>query len=265
MEQFLIKTDEALSHQIMPLVNQNILHVIYDRDCRIVACSELSARSVGLSSWYEAVGASYQDTDNLEYMKMIFGCKYNNLFYDKIAKCAKKILSIHKAVLNNNRIISYIDYMPYNEVFVPYLITCAPIAYNGNQAIGIQSFAQKCDYLNILSHTQIIRNMFEIKPEIDCGENNTENPVLTKREHEIVFLLANGLSTDEIFEFLGTSRSTISNIIASRLSPKFGLFGSSAKLLSKIAKKKGYHKLVPESLSVPCVIILDEQLSNEIH
>ena len=60
---------------------------------------ELSARSVGLSSWYEAIGASYQDTDNLEYMKMIFGCKYNNLFYDKIAKCAKKkILSIQGGI-----------------------------------------------------------------------------------------------------------------------------------------------------------------------
>lgn len=46
---------------------------------------------------------------------------------------------------------------------------------------------------------------------------------------------------------------------------KYQLFGSSAKLLSKIARKKGYHKLIPESLSIPCVIVLDEQLSDEIH
>ncbi len=258
--------EQNLSSYAMPLINQNILHTLYDKNCRVIACSNLSARSVGLNSWHEAIGTSYHDTDNLEFMKGIFKCKYDGNLADKIIECAQKICSIQKTVLNANRAINYIDYIPYNGIFTPYLVTCVPITHNNGQTIGIQSFAQKCNYLEVLSHTQIITNMFGRKSlEAPVNKNSIQKPILTKREEEIIFLLASGLCVDEIFEFLGTSRSTVANTIASKLSPKFGLFGSNTKLLSKVAREKGYHKLIPESLSIPCIIILDEQLSKEIH
>jgi hypothetical protein len=267
MEQYVKNIEQNLSNHAMSLINQNILHTLYDKNCRVIACSNLSARSVGLNSSSEAIGTSYHDTDNLEFMKGIFKCKYDGSLADKIIECAQKIYSIQKTVLNANRVISYIDYIPYNGIFTPYLVTCVPFTHNNGQVIGIQSFAQKCNYLEVLSHTQIIKNMFgRINLEKASVHRDTiQNPLLTKREQEIIFLLANGLCVDEIFEFLGTSRSTVANTIAFKLSPKFGLFGSNTKLLSKAAREKGYHKLIPESLCVPCIIILDEQLSKDIH
>lgn len=255
MRQLLKDFDRSLVEEMKGVINQNILHTIYDQNCQIIACSNLAAQSVGFNTWNEAVGISYQDTDNLKLMTDIFGCTFNNLFADKIVSVCRKIYKLQKEVLNNNRIINYIDYMPYNEKFVPYLITCVPIT-RGGKPIGVQSFAQKCNYINMLHHSHIINNLLNIELETNHCQEEAPNINLTRREHEIIFLLANGLSTEDIFPLLRISKSTISNIITSRLSPKFGLLGSNTKLLANIAKTKGYHKIVPESLSNPCIITL---------
>ncbi|TXI94074.1 MAG: hypothetical protein E6Q33_01185 [Neisseriales bacterium] len=242
----------------IPLINQYLLTAIYDKNCKIVACSELSANSVGLTSRHDAIGLSYQDIRDIKLMRKIFGNSHNSIFYEKIFENAMKVHAIQQAVIRKNEIINYLDYLPYNEKFVPYLVTCVPIICDNNQVVGIQSYTKKCSYLTILSRNQIIKNMLSINSENKNTETTAYSLNLTKREHEITFLLANDLSIDEIYEALGTTRSTISNIIAAKLCPKFGLFGSRTKLLSKVAKERGYHKLIPESLSAPCVIVLDE-------
>lgn len=247
-----------LSTKLMPLINQQLLTAIYDQNCKILACSDLSANSVGLKSRHDATGLSYRDIGNQKLMKNIFGHSHSNMCYEKIFEGATKVYTIQQAVLKNNEIINYLDYLPYNERYVPYLVTCVPITCDNNQVIGIQSYTRKCSYLSILSRNQIIKNMLSLSSERKKDEQELRSPLLTRREQEIIFLLANDLSIDEIFEILGTSRSTVSNIIASKLCPKFGLSGSRTKLLSKVAKEMGYHKLIPESLSAPCVIVLDE-------
>ena len=244
----------------IPLINQQLLTAIYDETCKIIACSDLSANSVGLKSRHDAVGLSYQDIGDRKLMGKIFGDKHNSIFFERIFDGATKIYAIQQAALRKNEIINYLDYLPYNEKFVPYLVTCVPIVCDNNRVVGIQSYTRKCSYLTILSRNQIIKNMLlNIGPEYKDGKKDRSHLQLTKREKEIIFLLANDISIDEIFEILGVSRSTISNIIATGLCPKFGLSGSRTKLLSKVAKEQGYHKIITESLSTPCVIVLDEE------
>ena len=75
MKHFSRDIDENLLKQAMLLINQPILSVIYDQDCRIIACSNLAAISVGFKSWHQAIGISYQDTGDSNLMKMVFGRK----------------------------------------------------------------------------------------------------------------------------------------------------------------------------------------------
>lgn len=87
---------------------------------------------------------------------------------------------------------------------------------------------------------------------------------LTIRQHEIMFILANGIRQDQCAQILKISRSMVGNIIATQLCPKFGVTGSNTKLLAQIALKHEYQRLIIATMHRPYIVVLDENLAEQI-
>lgn len=83
---------------------------------------------------------------------------------------------------------------------------------------------------------------------------------LSEREQEILFLLASGMTQQQIAQVLNKGRGTIGVIIKNQLSTKFGIIGSNTKLLAQIAYEYGFHKKMPKSLWRPSVLIMGDEL-----
>jgi DNA-binding CsgD family transcriptional regulator len=243
----------------LPLVNQKIYSVIYDYDCKIAICTNYSAQSIAMQTWKDAVGISFSNHRQRRDLGVrIFGSKYTGVFVEFIHHYIEKIYQLQLSIFRNKNVVNFIDLLPYNDKFIAYLITYVPIFHPAGDVIGIQSFATSVPFFSHHDYMQSILGYSSTS-----GSNDAIK--LTEREHEILFLLANSIPPEQMTQILGIRRSTISNIIANQISKKFGLIGSNSKLLTQLAIEQGYHKLVPESLSKPYIIILDEKLAKEIN
>ncbi len=250
---------EVVISDFMPLVDQKIYSVIYDYDCKIAICTNYSAQSIAMKSWKDAVGISFKDQHRSDLGAKIFGSKYTGVFVEFIHHYIEKIYQLQLSIFRNKNVVNFIDLLPYNDQFIAYLITYVPIFHPKGEVIGIQSFATSIPFF---SHHDYLQNILGYNKQTEISKTAVK---LTNREHEILFLLANLIPPEQMTQILGISRSTIANIIAKQISKKFGLAGSNSKLLTQLAIEQGYHKLIPESLSKPYIIILDEQLAKEIN
>lgn len=250
---------EIVIPDFMPLVSQKIYSVIYDYECKIAICTNYSAQSIAMESWKDTVGISFKDQHRFDLGAKIFGSKYTGVFVEFIHHYIDKIYQLQLSIFRNKNVVNFIDLLPYNDQFIAYLITYVPIFHPKGEVIGIQSFATSIPFF---SHYDYLQNILGYSSEKTISKTDVK---LTNREHEILFLLANLIPTEQMTQILGIRRSTISNIIAKQISKKFGLTGSNSKLLTQLAIEQGYHKLVPESLSKPYIIILDEKLAKEIN
>lgn len=239
-----------------PLLNSNIYSVIFDFNYKVIICTNLSAKSVGLNSWEDLVGFSFNDHDDAILAKQIFGEQYTEKSSDYIHQYARMIFEVQQLVMKDGKIACFLDLLPYNGILKSYIVTYIPIIDKCGEVIAIQSFATEAkffsqqDYLNQILFAEDVNAV--------NAENISNLPELTAREREIVFLLANGFTQDQIAPVLKISRSTIASIVANQLSPKFGLFGSNTKLLAQKAIQHNLHKAVPSSLYRPYIVMLDQ-------
>lgn len=220
---------------------------IFDEDYNLVMCTNYSAKSLGFASWEDAVGINYKDnTQGLA--QVTFGDSYNDEHKDAINKYAKLIYNIQKSVFTEQKVISFFDLLPYNNQFNTFLVTYIPIFDKYENIVAIQSYAIESKFFGFQEHFYTLYdNSVSRKTEPGYIE-------LTKREEEIMFLLANGLNQEQIAHTLQVSRSTVSSIIANRLSVKFNIAGSNTTYLTKIAMERGYFQHIPPSLFRPFVV-----------
>ena len=155
-------------------------------------------------------------------------------------------------MFEQQRAINYIDILPYNDTFISYLMTLIPIFHTCGKVIAIQSIATMYRFVNFREHLAERIGKIESPP----SEFN-----LSTREREIMFLLANGITQEQIAQTLHISRSTIATIIRNQLCLKFKIAGSNTKMLAELSVRYGYYKNIPNSLFYPAVITLDEELA----
>ena len=80
---------------------------------------------------------------------------------------------------------------------------------------------------------------------------------------EILFLITNGATQEQISQILNISRSTVSMIIGNQICPKFNIPGANTKILLKEAINAGFYRHMPPSLWKPCIIVLNEDLLDD--
>lgn len=233
-----------------PLLNKPIMSVLYDIDSTSLIATNMSARSIGLSGWEDSAGLSYQDVAGSETLLAVFKSAFQAPTNEAIHKYCTKIFRIQQQVYKQQIVINYIDILPYNDEFKYYYISCMPIFHPNGEVVALQSFANVGQFWGVQDQVSQLLGKKEAL--------NTVSYHLTKREHEILFLLSNGVTQEEIGQILDISRGTVSNIISRQLCAKFGIERSNTKELSQIAVHAGIHKNMPSSLCRPNVIILNK-------
>lgn len=250
-------TENILIPNFMHLVDQGIYSVLFDYELKIVVCTTLSAQSIGLERWEDARGLSFRNYANTDVAAKIFSGHYNEQLMESLHQYAKRIYEIQRLVFTSKNVISLIDLLPYGGKFTSYLVTYVPILHPSGEVVAIQSFAIQSRFF---SHQDYLKVITDEKTH----ERYLNSEKLTLREHEIMFLLANGVNQEQCSQILKITRSTIGNIIANQLCPKFGILGSNTKLLAQVALQHEFHQLVPSSLYRPYIVVLDEKIATQV-
>lgn len=246
-----IEYDKYLKEVIIPgftLVNEDISSVILDRDCRLVICTNKTARAMGVNSWQELVGTSFGDYENRELQQIVFKrILSDDIDGEQIKKYCKKIYQIQQEAIASRQMVSLIDMLPYAGNITTFLLNYVPIIHPNSEVIGLQCFAIECRFFSFHEH---IKQDVASESKIYSTQHD-----LSKREAEILFLLAHNVTQDQISQVLEISRSTVATNIE-RLCGKFGISGSNTKILSQVAINSGFHHHMPQSLWKPSVIVL---------
>jgi hypothetical protein len=241
----------------MHLVDQDIYSVLFDYELKIVVCTTLSAQSIGLESWEGARGLSFRNYADTDVAAKVFSGHYNEQLMESLHQYAKRIYEIQSLVFTSKNVISLIDLLPYGGKFTSYLVTYVPILHPSGEVVAIQSFAIQSRFF---SHQDYLKVITDEKTH----EKYLNSEKLTLREHEVMFLLANGINQEQCSQILKITRSTIGNIIANQLCPKFGISGSNTKLLAQVALQHEFHQLIPSSLYRPYIVVLDEKIATQV-
>lgn len=239
---------EYIANNFLQLIDLPIYSCLYDHNYELVICTNQSAKSLGFTSWKDAVGINYKNDSCQILANVIFGESYSNEHKNAITKYATIIFDIQQKVFASKKVIKFFDLLPYNNQFNSFLVTYIPIIDKSEQVVAIQSYAIESKFFGFQEH------FYTLYDNVSSKKNFPDKIELTKREQEIMFLLANGLNQDQIANTLQTSRSTVATIIATKLSVKFNIPGSNTNYLTKIAMEYGYFQNIPPSLFRPFVV-----------
>lgn len=247
---------EVIIPGFLPLVEKGIHSSIYDCKCKVVISTNISAHSMGYEKWQEMVGLGYND-NNQELIQRVFKDKYTEEYREDIDRYCDMIFKCQLAAIEKQQVVSMFDLLPYNGTFKSYLVLHTPIFHPNGEVVALQSFSHESKFFGFKEH-------FFQPAEVRLEKSYSLQNNLTKREEEVIFLLANGLTQEQISRTLQLSRSTIANLIANQLSEKFNISGANTHLLAKIAIDSGLFQQIPESLYRPFVVSLlpDEALDN---
>lgn len=246
--------DDYLNNKVIPefkiLLDKDIYSLIINRQHQIEICTNKSAQSVGLKNWEELAGSCFKEFADKDKLAEIFKESYSTALKEEIDKYVRKLVTLQEIVFNTCKVVQFIDMLPYNNQFLTYITTYTPIISPDGEVVAIQSFTIQSYVLRFQGHLSPPNN--EAEPE---GLNK-----FTNRELEILFLLSNGATQDQIAQILNISRGTIAAVISNQLCPKFKIAGANTRLLTESAIKAGMYKHMPQSLWRPCLIILNYDL-----
>jgi DNA-binding CsgD family transcriptional regulator len=248
--------DNLINSYFISLIDEQIYSTIYNWEYELVICTHHAARSVGASCYQELIGRSYKEYNNVELAHSVFKEAYTPNNQEAIHHFIKKIYEIQQYVVTHNKVVNFIDLLPYNNQFKSYLETCIPLIHPSGEVIGIQSFSIETRFLGFQEH---IHGLL-IQPSDKIYHSNDR---FSPREEEVLFLLANGVTQEQIAQILKVSRSTIATTIAN-LCVKFAIPGSNTKALALAAIRHHCYETIPKSLWQPNVIILEEEVAEKL-
>lgn len=252
---------EYLEKIIIPyfsgFIHENMDTGLFTPDGVVIAASIKGANNYGVD-YQELIGMSYH-TMSLDFIAKV--CQNSEIADLEDIECLfKKIGKLNQIIAKEKKAINYIDVIPYKKHYSATIVTHIPIINpaTGNvvatQAIGNNFYLYGItDYINNIHSEQ---NLVPLKPF-------TENINLSQRQHEVLFLLAVGLSQIEISKVLGIARGTVSSIITHQLATKFNLINGDARKLVEHAYSLGLDKYIPPSLYKPRIIILDDEVEQK--
>ena len=246
--------DKYLQQAIDNLERQStkkIMSVIVDYAGSVLATTTAGANSVGVGA-AELIGVSASQISDEQINWLMPGIKANYTLLVKLIQI----------VFKEEIALSYIDFMPYAGNKIPYLNTMIPIFGEQMNVVGIQSTTTEYSLYGHNEYFQELANLVAQadKPKIQDNAQQTQYLKLAPRQHEIVYLLANGFSQSETAQILDIGRGTVAKIVSEQICPKFNIAGSCSKILIEKAILAGFHTNMPQGLFKPFIIILNHEI-----
>ena len=236
------------------LIDQDLYSVIINRDFRVEMGTTLSAQSVGFETAEDLKNVSSKNCDDEIILKHFFGDHYHEQTQEMYLTYSKKLHRLQQIVFEKCKVIKFIDMLPYNQQFVTYITSYFPIIHPNGEVVAIHSSSIKSYVLRFQGHID--------KPNLQYDSKLLWSK-FTQREQEVLFLITNGATQEQISQILNISRSTVSMIIGNQICPKFNIPGANTKILLKEAINAGFYRYMPQSLWKPCLIILNEELLDD--
>ena len=246
--------DLAILPSFHLLLDKDIYSIIINRDHQIELATDVSAKSVGYQKGSDLIGVSFIDYTNVEFLKIFFKDSYNEKTKDMIINYGAKLLYLQKLVFEKCKVIKFIDMLPYNNEFISYITTYFPILHPSGEVVAIQSSSVRSYVLRFDIHAEKEHISYK-RGELRIKFSN--------RELEVLFLLSNGATQEQIAQILGIARGTVSSLINYQICPKFDISGSNTKILIREAITAGMHRFMPPSLWRPSLIVLNAELLDD--
>ena len=255
--------DEYIRIQFSFIPTQLVNAAVYDLDGCLLAMTEKSQIDFGGGDGVKLIGKhlpkSLLEADQLENDIQLYTAKFKPSHVQATKEALVHLYKLQQIVARERIICHFISLIPRNGDYQSRLITYIPLFADNGEVMGIQSIAVAYNLFGVQDYLNLLQN----KPLEDfmIQSNQMSLPIqLTRRQHEVLFLIANGLSQTEAANILGIQRGTLSSIVANFLCPKFDIAGANTKLLIEKAIEMGYHRQTPQSLCSPYILILDKDL-----
>ncbi len=246
--------DNYIANNFKGLIDKDIYSIIINREFVIEIATNKSAKSVGFNDWHDINSIRYSDYEDKELLKKIFKVNDEKISFDLISNYLKKLFYLQKIVFEQCKVVKFIDMLPYDNKFISYITTYFPLVHPNGEVVAIQSSSIKSYILRFQGHIESPNASLQVK---ELKHN------FTNREMEILFLLTNGATQDQIAQVLNISRGTVSAIIGNQICPKFSIAGANTKILVKEAINAGFYRHMPKTLWKPCIIVLNEELLDD--
>jgi len=251
--------NEYIIRPFSNLIDQDIYSTLFDTDGKVIACTTKNAVESGFSSWQEMVGLSYTEVTTDIIINLMGEVAKDNA--DAILAACRKIHELLLIVVSHKRVINFIDLIPYNGHYRSFLETQIPIFHPSGEVVAVQSMSAEFKMFD--PHALILRQCEEAKPF--AIPHNEPPIILPKRQHEILYLILQGVPQEYAAQMLNIKRGTLARIVSEGLCPKFGINGSNTKLLVERALEMGFQNHMPKSLWKPGIVILDDQIAQLVN
>ena len=235
-------------------LNKTISSTIFDTNGHVVIMSEQAKSEFGINSNADISKISFYNPTVEDIAKFV--AISNPEYTESIMQISLKQAKLLQIVVSEKMPLNFISFVPRYNQFKARLINYLPIFHPSGEVVGIQSFASQFNLFGINEYLDVLQN----KPssQLEILSNESDLPLkLAKRQHEILFLLAIGLSQANAAQILNISRGALAAVVNNVLCPKFGINGSSTKILIDKAVAMNYNKYIPKSLCKPFIVILD--------
>jgi hypothetical protein len=248
-------------NELNRLHTQKIMISIFDTTGTLLAISDYSAKLLGVLP-EQIVGLNLVHLTQ-EQIKLFMP----DITIDEIVIVQEGygiLRRLLKILIQEKISLSYINFMPYGHTRKPFLETALPIFGDNLEVIGVKvitteySLYGQNEYFNELS--KISSESCKSTPLNNAPSKSTAIN-LADRQHEIVYLLANGFTQSEVAQILNISRGSVANIVSEQICPKFKIAGSSTKLLIDQAIALGLNKTMPSGLYKPFIIVLNNEIT----
>ncbi|TXI93566.1 MAG: hypothetical protein E6Q33_02975 [Neisseriales bacterium] len=186
-------------------------------------------------------------------------------FSSEIAKTSEELnltrehlLHIHQLVVQNKAFIKALIILPQNDEIRSLIFNYIPIFAKDGEVIAVQKITSEFGFFGLTDYLNLLQNK---KPTpLRIMPKDYKMPIkLAKRQHEIIFLLTNGINQSNIARILSVSRTAVAKTIAEVICPKFAISDNNVGLLIDKATAMNYNKFIPPSLCKIGVILFDYQ------
>lgn len=238
----------------IPNVYRDFYAIVWSVDDKVIAVTQKFAQACGFAYWEDMLGLvlGAQSKLNFPLLKKFpadaIAC-LNEIFV-AAAKLRAKV--IHR----RHPVVSIIIH-PLSNLFDSALILHHfPIYHPNGEVIAVRTDVNRFDAIFSFKELLCCRNSADLEAPSNIIHSNKLPLPLTNRQHEVVFLLAHGMTQNEVAKILKISRGSVARICTA-LSAKFALEQHSAITLVEAAREKNLHRYIPSSLCRLWVIELD--------